>query len=72
MTPMLEDAVKNNPSALDKVKEWTPMQRLASAQEVADPVVFLCMPCSSYITGQCLAIDGGLSAQGFDGPCVTP
>jgi len=72
MTPMLEDAVKNNPGALDKVKEWTPMQRLASAQEVADPVVFLCMPCSSYITGQCLAIDGGLSAQGFDGPCVTP
>ncbi len=72
MTPMLEEAVKKNPTQLDKVKEWTPMHRLASAEEVAAPVVFFCLPASSYITGQCLGVDGGLTAQGFDGPCVTP
>lgn len=72
MTPMLEDAVKADPSALDKVREWTPNHRLSTAQEAADPVVFLCMNASSYITGQCLGVDGGLSAQGFDGPVVTP
>jgi hypothetical protein len=32
----------------------------------------LCLPASSYITGQVLGVDGGLTAQGFDGPCVTP
>ena len=69
---MLEAAVKANPSALDKVKAWTPMRRLADTKEIAAPILFLCMPASSYITGQCLAIDGGLTAQGFDGPCVTP
>ena len=68
MTPMLKEAVAKNPSQLDKVEDWTPMGRLASAEEVADPVVFLCMPASSYITGQVLGIDGGLTAQGFNGP----
>jgi tropinone reductase I len=71
MTPMLQDAVKKNPSQLNKVNAWTPMHRLASAEEIADPIVFLCLPASSYITGQVLGVDGGLTAQGFDGPCVT-
>jgi tropinone reductase I len=71
MTPMLEDAVRKNPKQLDKVKAWTPIHRLATAEEVAAPIVFLCLPASSYITGQILGIDGGLTAQGFDGPCVT-
>ena len=72
MTPMLKDAIKSNPSQLDKVKEWTPMHRLAEVEEIADPIIFLLLPCSSYITGQCLGIDGGLTAQGFDGPTITP
>jgi Tropinone reductase 1 len=72
MTPMLQEAIASNPSQLDKVYEWTPMHRLGTVEEMAAPIVFLCMPCSSYITGQCLGIDGGLTAQGFDGPCITP
>jgi len=74
MTPLLEDALQGEKQqkALVKVKQWTPMKRLATPEDVAAPVVFLCMPCSGYITGQCLAVDGGLTAQGFDGPCVTP
>jgi Tropinone reductase 1 len=71
MTPMLKEAVQKNPNQLDKVKAWTPMHRLATAEEVAAPIVFLCLPASSYVTGQILGIDGGLTAQGFDGPCVT-
>ena len=72
MTPMLKEAVKTNPTQLDKVKAWTPMHRLAEPEEIAGPIVFLCLPASSYVTGQVLGIDGGLTAQGFDGPCVTP
>mmetsp|Transcript_22395 Transcript_22395/g.52793 ORF Transcript_22395/g.52793 Transcript_22395/m.52793 type:complete len:352 (+) Transcript_22395:229-1284(+) len=71
MTPMLEEAVKSNPSQLSKVYDWTPMHRLARPEEIANPVVFLCLPASSYITGQVVGVDGGLTAQGFDGPCVT-
>mmetsp|Transcript_13380 Transcript_13380/g.27678 ORF Transcript_13380/g.27678 Transcript_13380/m.27678 type:complete len:277 (-) Transcript_13380:174-1004(-) len=68
MTPMLKEAVAHDPSQLDKVESWTPMGRLASAEEVADPIVFLCLPASSYITGQVIGVDGGLTAQGFNGP----
>mmetsp|Transcript_22394 Transcript_22394/g.52789 ORF Transcript_22394/g.52789 Transcript_22394/m.52789 type:complete len:359 (+) Transcript_22394:229-1305(+) len=71
MTPMLEEAVKSNPSQLSKVYDRTPMHRLARPEEIANPVVFLCLPASSYITGQVVGVDGGLTAQGFDGPCVT-
>mmetsp|Transcript_25119 Transcript_25119/g.51309 ORF Transcript_25119/g.51309 Transcript_25119/m.51309 type:complete len:302 (-) Transcript_25119:147-1052(-) len=72
MTPMLEEAVKDDPSQLDKVKEWTPMHRLPTVEEVAGPVTYLLMPSSRYVTGQVLSVDGGLSAQAFDGPTVTP
>lgn len=36
-----------------------PMQRYARAEEIAKPVVFLLSDGSSYVTGTCLAIDGG-------------
>lgn len=72
MTPMLQDAIKDDPSQLDKVKEWTPMHRLPTVEEVAGPITFFLMPSSRYVTGQVISVDGGLSAQAFDGPCVTP
>ena len=40
--------------------------------DTAGAVSFLCMPAAAYITGQVLAVDGGLAAQGFRGPCVVP
>lgn len=36
-----------------------PLGRLASAGEAAEAIFFLASPRSSYITGQCLAMDGG-------------
>ena len=36
--------------------------------QVAGAVAFLCMPAAGYITGQCLAVDGGFSAAGFHLP----
>jgi len=70
MTPMLEDALKGDDSQLDKVNDWTPMGRIAEIQEIVDPIMFLMMNASSFITGQCLGVDGGLTAQGFQGSCV--
>lgn len=39
-----------------------PMRRSARPEEVAEAIVFLASEAAGYITGQCLAVDGGLLA----------
>lgn len=40
-----------------------PMNRMGTAKEIADTVVWLCLPQASFITGQALAVDGGMVAR---------
>ena len=40
-----------------------PMQRWGTTGEIAEPAVFLASDASSFMTGQSLVIDGGLSAM---------
>jgi len=55
------DMTKNVPEpALAQVKNMTPMGRLGKPEEIADAIVFLASPRASYITGQVLAVNGGM------------
>ena len=38
-----------------------PLKRVGRPEEVASVVVFLASECSSYITGTCVAVDGGVT-----------
>ncbi|MBW5396304.1 3-oxoacyl-[acyl-carrier-protein] reductase [Brachyspira pilosicoli] len=55
MTDVLaEDAVK-------KIMDITPLKKLGNAEDVANIVVFLASDLSNYITGEVIAVDGGMS-----------
>lgn len=55
MTGVLaEDAVK-------KIMDITPLKKLGNAEDVANIVVFLASDLSNYITGEVIAVDGGMS-----------
>ncbi len=54
-----------DPDYLDEVLDRTPMGRIGEPEEVAAAVAFLCLPAASYITGECIAVDGGFLRYGF-------
>lgn len=45
----------------EKVVSTIPVNRVGTPEEVASLVLFLCLPCSDYITGEVIRIDGGLA-----------
>jgi len=55
------DMTANVPAAaLDQVKAMTPAGRLGRPEEIAHAIVFLASPRADYITGQVLAVNGGM------------
>lgn len=53
------------PHRLEAILARTPLARIAEPAEVASAIAFLALPAASYITGQTLAVDGGMSIQGL-------
>lgn len=47
-------------TAKEEMLKAIPMGRMGSGKEIADAVVFLASPSSSYVTGQILAVNGGM------------
>lgn len=52
-------------SYLEEALERAPMGRIGEPEEVAAAVAFLCLPASSYITGEVIAVDGGFLRYGL-------
>ena len=63
-TPLTEKILSDE-EYLNSILAVTPMKRVGELPEVATPVVFLASDAASYITGQTLFVDGGMSIHGF-------
>ncbi len=55
-TEMSEPAYKDR---IDEIIEGIPLKRIATAEDVAGPIVFLCSELARHITGEVVNINGG-------------
>ena len=58
-TELTREYLSANPDKRAALVDLIPAGRFGALQEVVDPVLFLCSPRASFITGQVLYIDGG-------------
>ncbi|KAK8949740.1 hypothetical protein KSP39_PZI005399 [Platanthera zijinensis] len=68
LTPMLKSLyfltkIMGNEEGFKKVALDNPMKRIGEPEEVATVAAFLCMQASSYITGQVIVVDGGMTIK---------
>jgi len=62
-TPMISAAIEGNADLPKMMNTAVPMSRIAKPEEVADVVLFMTSPRSSYVTGVGWLVDGGLTLQ---------
>lgn len=56
----MTDRARQDESYETRLLKAVPMRRWGTPDEIAGPIIFLASPAAAYITGQSLAIDGGL------------
>ena len=56
-TEMVADAITNN--GMERIVAGIPLGRIASAEDIAGPVVFLCSALARHVTGEILNVNGG-------------
>jgi NAD(P)-dependent dehydrogenase (short-subunit alcohol dehydrogenase family) len=64
-TNLVETLAAEGRIDLAALERRTPQGRLATAEEIADAILYLCEPRASHVTGQVLAVDGGWTAYGY-------
>ncbi|MBX7229109.1 MAG: glucose 1-dehydrogenase [Burkholderiaceae bacterium] len=62
-TEMIDRITHKDPAIQAQFSALHPLNRMGTAVEVADTVVWLCSSQASFITGHALAVDGGMLAR---------
>jgi gluconate 5-dehydrogenase len=60
-TPMLHQALDNDPSRKARILERTPMGRFGSPEDIGWAAAYLCSRAGRFVTGVILPVDGGAS-----------
>ena len=54
-------ALWEDPQRIEAANNRVPLRRIGEAEEIAGAVVFLASPASTFMTGQTMVIDGGVT-----------
>lgn len=63
-TPLFREAHDAAPKLMDKMVAAIPLKRPARADELAEAMLYLASPASSFVNGQVLSVSGGLTMVG--------
>src|SRR5205814_4873186 len=61
-TQIGHDVFKGNEQVYDQAAKSVPIGRAGTPEEIAAAVLWLCSPGASYVVGQALTVDGGMTA----------
>jgi NAD(P)-dependent dehydrogenase (short-subunit alcohol dehydrogenase family) len=62
-TPMVQRVFEEDPALEEQFAAMEPIGRLGEPEEIGEAVAWLSSDRSSFVTGQAIAVDGGLTAQ---------
>jgi len=62
-TPMIQSRIAGDAKREAQFRAASPIGRMATPDEIAQAVVWLCSAAASYLTGQAMVVDGGRTAQ---------
>jgi citronellol/citronellal dehydrogenase len=62
--PNTSGTKKYESKLMENAKNATPLKRLGTVEEISTLMVYMVLPISKFITGQCYYIDGGQSLYG--------
>ena len=58
-TPMVAEAIRQDPSIDEYLKTLHPIGRIGTAEEIGEAAMWLCTPAASFVLGVALPVDGG-------------
>ncbi|KAL5725234.1 tropinone reductase I [Ranunculus cassubicifolius] len=63
-TSLVQTLTPEQEAVVDKFLDRVPLRRMGEPSEISSVVAFLCLPAASYVTGQVISVDGGITVNG--------